>query len=97
MDAIVKLPEDDSVSSGCISLELNSPTSSIHDNQVQHFAASFEAMNQMRKAGQLCDVTLVVDKEGVELLAHKLVLASSSAYFNAMFNSKFEFYILKQL
>ena len=48
--------------------------------------AFITAMNDMRKTGQLCDVTLEV--AGTEWPAHKVVLAASSAYFKAMFNSK---------
>ncbi|XP_067624737.1 ring canal kelch protein isoform X2 [Eurosta solidaginis] len=49
----------------------------------QHTARSFEAMNEMRKQNLLCDVTLVAD--GIEIPAHKMVLASCSPYFYAMF------------
>lgn len=72
----------------------DSPTS---DNVVYHAQLNYEdnshiftvfaAMNEMRKIGQLCDITL--EAAGVKILAHKVVLAANSAYFNAMFNSKF--------
>ena len=43
-------------------------------------------MNRMRINGQLCDVKL---KSGMVVVpAHKLVLASVSPYFYAMFNGK---------
>lgn len=42
-------------------------------------------MNTMRKQNLLCDVTLVAD--GIEIPAHKMVLASCSPYFYAMFTS----------
>jgi len=42
-----------------------------------------EGMNTMRSAGLLCDVTLVA--ENLEIPAHKMVLASCSPYFYAMF------------
>uniref|UniRef100_A0A1A9W0K6 BTB domain-containing protein n=1 Tax=Glossina brevipalpis TaxID=37001 RepID=A0A1A9W0K6_9MUSC len=48
-----------------------------------HSARSFEAMNEMRKQNLLCDVTLVADD--MEIPAHKMVLASCSPYFYAMF------------
>uniref|UniRef100_A0A1B0BV79 BTB domain-containing protein n=1 Tax=Glossina palpalis gambiensis TaxID=67801 RepID=A0A1B0BV79_9MUSC len=44
---------------------------------------SFDAMNEMRKKNLLCDVTLVV--KDMEIPAHKIVLASYSPYFYAMF------------
>lgn len=52
-----------------------------------HIFTVFYAMNEMRKIGQLCDITL--EAAGVKILAHKVVLAAHSPYFNAMFNSKF--------
>ncbi|VDO92523.1 unnamed protein product [Schistosoma mattheei] len=42
-------------------------------------------MNAFRKEGQLCDV--VIKAEGREFLAHRVVLAASSDYFDAMFSS----------
>uniref|UniRef100_A0A1A9VXN3 BTB domain-containing protein n=1 Tax=Glossina austeni TaxID=7395 RepID=A0A1A9VXN3_GLOAU len=48
-----------------------------------HSTRSFEAMNEMRKQNLLCDVTLVA--EDMEIPAHKMVLASCSPYFYAMF------------
>jgi len=41
-------------------------------------------MNELRKQGSLCDVTLVA--EGRQFPVHKVVLVSSSPYFRAMFN-----------
>ena len=41
-------------------------------------------MNELRRQGVLCDVTLVA--EGVRFPVHKLVVASCSPYFRAMFN-----------
>lgn len=55
-----------------------------------HTAAAFRIMNELRLERQLCDVTLRVcykDLEAVEFVAHKVVLASSSPVFRAMFTN----------
>uniref|UniRef100_A0A8C7HEM5 Kelch-like ECH-associated protein 1b n=1 Tax=Oncorhynchus kisutch TaxID=8019 RepID=A0A8C7HEM5_ONCKI len=55
-----------------------------------HTAAAFGIMNELRLDGQLCDVTLRVcynDLEAVDFVAHKVVLASSSPVFRAMFTN----------
>lgn len=49
----------------------------------EHTDRAFEAMNTMRRENLLCDVVLVADN--VEIYAHKMVLASCSRYFYAMF------------
>ncbi|KAJ1522807.1 hypothetical protein ONE63_001961 [Megalurothrips usitatus] len=49
-----------------------------------HYRASFSAINRMRQHAQLCDVTLKIGPDSIN--AHRLVLASVSPYFNAMFN-----------
>ena len=49
----------------------------------EHPAEAFERMQQMREEQKLCDVILEVD--GEEILAHRLVLAASSQYFYSMF------------
>ncbi|KPM10475.1 Kelch-like protein 4 [Sarcoptes scabiei] len=51
-----------------------------------HIFTVFSAMNEMRKIGQLCDITLEVS--GLKIQAHKIVLAANSSYFNAMFNNE---------
>lgn len=51
-----------------------------------HTEKAFEALNALRKQGQLCDVLLVADD--VQLSAHRVVLAACSHYFSAMFTSK---------
>lgn len=51
-----------------------------------HVGMAFSAMNVMRRSGQLCDITLEVSD--AQIKGHKVVLAATSAYFNAMFNSK---------
>jgi kelch-like protein 2/3 len=45
---------------------------------------SFDTMNDMRKQNLLCDVILVTEND-MEIPAHKMVLASCSPYFYAMF------------
>lgn len=50
-----------------------------------HAHKAFDVMNVMRKQNLLCDVRLVADS--VEIPAHKMVLASCSPYFHAMFTS----------
>lgn len=55
-----------------------------------HTAAAFNIMNELRSERQLCDVTLRVkynDLEAVDFVAHKVVLASSSPVFRAMFTN----------
>ncbi|KAK3607148.1 hypothetical protein CHS0354_034304 [Potamilus streckersoni] len=48
-----------------------------------HTNRAFETLNMMRRSQQLCDVVLVADT--TEINAHKVVLASCSQYFFAMF------------
>ena len=50
------------------------------------FSRSFAELNSLRRNEQLCDVILVV--EGERLPAHRVILASLSAYFRAMFTGK---------
>ncbi|KAG5278834.1 hypothetical protein AALO_G00103240 [Alosa alosa] len=55
-----------------------------------HTGAAFAIMNELRLERQLCDVTLRVkynDLEAVDFVAHKVVLASSSPVFRAMFTN----------
>ncbi|XP_036404526.1 kelch-like ECH-associated protein 1B [Megalops cyprinoides] len=55
-----------------------------------HTAAAFAIMNELRLERQLCDVTLRVkynDLDAVDFVAHKVVLASSSPVFRAMFTN----------
>ncbi len=51
----------------------------------RYSASAFAKMNAFRKRGQLCDVRVKVD--GREFPAHRVVLAASSDYFDAMFSS----------
>ncbi|XP_070560703.1 kelch-like protein 17 isoform X2 [Ptychodera flava] len=50
-----------------------------------HCQDAFVSMNRMRQRGVLCDITLRVGHSTIT--AHKLVLASCSPYFQAMFTS----------
>lgn len=52
------------------------------DNQMK---LTFQKMNDLRKNKELCDVILQVESR--EICAHKVVLASFSPYFHAMFTS----------
>lgn len=61
-------------------------TRNVNYVNTEHLNNAFITMNEMRKSDQLCDISLEVS--GAEIKAHKIVLASTSAYFNAMFNSK---------
>uniref|UniRef100_A0A8C4N7K8 BTB domain-containing protein n=1 Tax=Eptatretus burgeri TaxID=7764 RepID=A0A8C4N7K8_EPTBU len=51
-----------------------------------HMRKAFRIMNSLRWQGLLCDVVLVAD--GLEIAAHKLVLATCSPYFHAMFTGR---------
>ncbi|CAH8454944.1 unnamed protein product [Heterobilharzia americana] len=58
----------------------------VTDEGANHYSVTaFRKMNSFRKKGKLCDV--VIKAEGREFLAHRVVLAASSDYFNAMFSS----------
>lgn len=49
----------------------------------EHCSESFQVMNQLRKEGQLCDVTFRIG--GDTFTAHRVVVASVSPYLRAMF------------
>ncbi|TGZ72836.1 hypothetical protein CRM22_001845, partial [Opisthorchis felineus] len=49
-----------------------------------HHRRLLAAMNELRKTGRFCDITLQAGF--TKILAHKAVLVSSSQYFNAMFS-----------
>ncbi|KAL0117387.1 hypothetical protein PUN28_010310 [Cardiocondyla obscurior] len=51
-----------------------------------HTNRAFDVINEMRKKNLLCDVILVADN-GMEVPAHKMILAACSPYFYAMFTS----------
>lgn len=52
----------------------------------KQFSHAFVNLDALRKAEKLCDVVLEVEGESVS--AHRVVLASLSAYFHAMFTGK---------
>ncbi|OCT96961.1 kelch-like protein 2 [Xenopus laevis] len=52
----------------------------------RHTRKAFKVMNELRSQNLLCDVTIVA--EDVEIAAHKVVLASCSPYFHAMFTGE---------
>ncbi|KAF5401255.1 Kelch protein diablo [Paragonimus heterotremus] len=52
----------------------------------RHPQQSLEVMNCLRRNRELCDVVLLVD--GREVFTHRVVLASCSAYFRAMFTGE---------
>lgn len=52
-----------------------------------HCIASFNLINRMRQNIQLCDVKLQAGGEIIH--AHKVILASASPYFYAMFNGNY--------
>lgn len=52
-------------------------------HSVKQFSQAFVKLDLLRKAEKLCDVVLEVEGENVP--AHRVVLASLSAYFHAMF------------
>ena len=68
-----------------------SPTAyhSINFKNSEHVTSAFATMNNMRRSGQLCDIILQVADRQIN--CHKVVLAATSAYFNAMFNSKYKY------
>ncbi|MBN3307339.1 KLH17 protein, partial [Amia calva] len=65
---------------------LNRDGHSISHNSKRHYHDSFVSMNRMRQRGLLCDIVLHVGSK--EIKAHKVVLASCSPYFHAMFTNE---------
>ena len=63
------------------------PPKEMEYTEREHPRTAFEYLNQMRKRGDLCDVTLIVDTK--EIRAHKVVLAACSQYFEQMFIGEF--------
>ncbi|XP_071808405.1 kelch-like protein 3 [Asterias amurensis] len=62
------------------------PTDPPPYRNILHTQRAFDLLNDFRKQNILCDVTL--EAEGVELPAHRVVLAACSPYFSAMFTSQ---------
>ncbi|PNF39480.1 Kelch-like protein 17 [Cryptotermes secundus] len=60
------------------------PVSRYFHQSPEHYAASFAAIHKMRQNTQLCDVVLKIGADTIH--AHRVVLASVSPYFYAMFN-----------
>ena len=59
------------------------------DNQIftdSHAKSILATMNNLRKLGKLCDITLKV--QGQTFMAHRIVLAACSDYFCAMFTNE---------
>ena len=63
------------------------PSRQLEYYEREHPKNAFKCLNFMRKKGHLCDVSLVVEEK--EIHAHKVVLASCSPYFEAMFIGEF--------
>ncbi|BES87453.1 kelch-like [Nesidiocoris tenuis] len=55
-----------------------------YHNTPQHCKVAFDVINKMRKNTQMTDISLKVGETNIN--AHKVVLASTSPYFYAMFN-----------
>ncbi|TGZ39145.1 hypothetical protein CRM22_011262 [Opisthorchis felineus] len=55
-----------------------------HKRSSDHSAQILAGLNELRQTGQFCDVTLKAGSKTI--FAHRVVLASSSHYFNAMFS-----------
>ena len=64
--------------------EVRDGTMRFHSDE--QFTTAFSEMNALRKSEKLCDV--VLDVEGQRVPAHRIVLASLSAYFRAMFTGE---------
>ncbi|XP_056454991.1 zinc finger and BTB domain-containing protein 49-like [Gadus chalcogrammus] len=65
---------------------LNRDGHTISHNSKRHYHDSFVSMNRMRQRSLLCDIVLHVSNK--EIKAHKVVLASCSPYFHAMFTNE---------
>ncbi|XP_035231775.1 kelch-like protein 3 [Stegodyphus dumicola] len=79
---LVHVNSQDSLSSGSIS---NLDQEFIYVEH-SHSAEVLSGLNELRKSKTFCDVSLCV--EGEEFPCHKVVLASFSSYFKAMFTSE---------
>ena len=52
-----------------------------------HYVNAFKKINEMYSNGKLADVALLCGQGITKINAHRLVLSSSSDYFNAMFTN----------
>ncbi|XP_065216286.1 kelch-like protein 17 isoform X2 [Planococcus citri] len=59
------------------------PPSHINHRNPDHFSSCFGMLNRLREDELLCDISLVVGNQTIK--AHKIILASASPYFYAMF------------
>lgn len=57
----------------------------VHQNEA-HFSSAFSEMETLREERELCDVVLAVETREIE--AHRVVLASQSPFFRAMFTTR---------
>ena len=64
----------------------NQSQTSLQYNDVSHSKEVLSMLDSLRTNEELCDVVLLIGN--LRLLAHKVVLASCSAYFKAMFTGK---------
>ena len=64
----------------------NQSQTSLQYNDVSHSKEFLSMLDSLRTNEELCDVVLLVGN--LRLLAHKVVLASCSAYFKAMFTGR---------
>ncbi|XP_069466164.1 kelch-like protein 17 isoform X3 [Ambystoma mexicanum] len=79
-----KASDQASVMEGGMQL-LNRDGHTVSHNSKRHYHDAFVCMNRMRQRGLLCDIILHVGTK--EIKAHKVVLASCSPYFHAMFTN----------
>ncbi|KAK2838590.1 hypothetical protein Q7C36_013404 [Tachysurus vachellii] len=69
-----------------LELDVDGREPGMHTFNHMHMRKAFRVMNDLRSRKMLCDVLLVAAEE--EIPAHKLVLASCSPYFCAMFTGE---------
>lgn len=75
--------EDDSYDDHSVSGPEDKDSEEFHFVESTHPTLVLNGLNDLRKSGSFCDVTLCVD--GIEFHCHRIVLASFSPYFKAMF------------
>ncbi|XP_011495934.1 PREDICTED: kelch-like protein 18 [Ceratosolen solmsi marchali] len=82
--ALCKVSVDSALSSNCIA-DFRLADKEIFYQNTEHFKESFPTFEHIRRQGKFCDVTLKVDDQCFS--AHRLVLAATIPYFNAMFTN----------